>query len=475
MEQNPRCQEHNKKLNSFCVSCSTLLCFKCLSEHGKKGCEYPIDLPAYAGERLLPKYKAQLVDFEVKREMIEGSVKDFIESAEGMKNELRQLKERLEQLLETVESSIEVLERGVDQSIPLQQTIRSFLAEQCKDLEDAVKAEDMGYIINKISDKEPVNVIGIGDGEKRLVEAVNESVAYFLKSDVVESLNTSLKEMLAIYRQFAYQSPSRVVSNYVCGICSTQSNYTRLCMYDVQTKKMTPAVPVPQWCTVTQLGSQTFLTGGCNPVVTNMVSEFIEASQQLVLREPMKYAKHCHRTEATSPKTFITIGGDNGTISVPYCEEYSVTDNKWKMLPNLNKARHYAGTALLGKYVYAIGGRSTSGEIERLDLTEKKRWVIISPTIIEIAFTNDTLAFPTSSEEITLFRGGNLTEVAVYNVKRGTVKKQGFTLKGDFYRYNPVCQIGRNSYVIGHLGHIHIYKAAERRFEEIDYQTAITN
>jgi 2-hydroxy-3-keto-5-methylthiopentenyl-1-phosphate phosphatase len=416
-----------------------------------------------------------LADFEAKKETIESSIKDFTGSAESMKDELLQLKEKLEQLLETVESSIEVLTRGIDQTIPLDDTIRNFLTDQCKDLETAIEEENMNYIVKKINGKEPGGVIGVGDGEKRLVEAVNETVTYFLKSDLIENFNMSLKEMVTIYREFAYQSASKVVSNYVCGICSTQSNYTRLCMYDIQTKKMTPAVPVLQWCTITQLGKQIFLSGGCNPVITNMVSEFVEESQQLVYREPMKYPKHSHRTEAISPTCFITIGGNNGTSSISYCEEYSATNNQWHMLPNLNKARFYAGTAVIGKYVYAIGGRTTNGEIERLDLTEKKQWVIVNAVLNEMTFTSDTLGFSSSAEEIILLRGGNLTEVAVYNVKQKTVKKQAITLKGDYYRFNPVCLIGRNAYVIGHLGHIHIYKATEKKFEEIDYQTAITN
>eukprot|EP00826_Nyctotherus_ovalis_P026216 TRINITY_DN2048_c0_g6_i1.p1 TRINITY_DN2048_c0_g6~~TRINITY_DN2048_c0_g6_i1.p1 ORF type:complete len:476 (+),score=146.56 TRINITY_DN2048_c0_g6_i1:31-1458(+) len=475
MEQNPRCQEHGKKLNSYCLSCSSLLCFKCLSDHGKKGCKYPIDLPAFAAERLIPKYKAQLADFEARKETIEVSVKDFIVSAEGMRQELGTLRERLGALLETIESSIETITRGIDQSIPLQETIKRFLTDQYKDLQDAILNENMGYIIQRMNVKEAASVIGVGDGEKRLVEAVNESVLHILKSDSLDTLNNSLKEMMAIYRQFAYQSASKVVSNYVCGICSTQSNYTRLCMYDIETKKITPAVPVPQWCTVTQLGTQIFISGGCNPVVSNIVSEFIEKNQHLVMKEPMNYAKSSHRTEAISPKFFITIGGDNGTTSISYCEEYSVTDNRWQMLPSLNKPRFYSGTALLGNSVYAVGGRTTNGEIERLDLAEKKRWVLVNVVASEMVFTADTLAFPYSPEEIMVLRGGNQTEVAVYNVKQGVVKRLGVNLKGDFYRYNPVCQIGRNAYIIGHFGHIHIYKAAEKKFEEIDYQAAITN
>jgi len=472
MKQNSRCQIHGKKLNSYCLSCDNLICYRCLSEHGKKGCTYPIDLPTYAAEKLLPKYKEQLASFELKKKEIEPALKEFIESAEGIKNELERLKDNLKQLLDTIEVTIEILTRGIDQSIPLQDTIRTFLTDQYKDLEDAIKKEEMGYIIRKIKSKEPSIMMGIGDGEKKLVEAAKESISYLFKTGITDNINNFLKSIVEIYKQFAYQSASKVVVNYVYGTCSTQANYTRLCIFDIQSKKITPVIPVVQWCTVTQLGKQVFLSGGCNSVVTNAVSEFIEEDQNMILKEPMKFPKYCHRTEAISPLCFITIGGDNGTMSIPYCEEYSVTDNKWQMLPNLNRARHYAGTSILGKYVYAIGGKTTNGEVERLDLTEKKRWEIVN-VVSDITFTSDTIAFPSLLEEITLFRGGIATEVAVYNVKERTIKKQSYTLKGDYYRYNSVCQIRRNIYIIGHFGHIHIYKVAEKKYEELDYKTLI--
>ena len=234
-------------------------------------------------------------------------------------------------------------------------------------------------------------------------------------------------------------------------------------------------VAVPQYCTVTQLQNQTFITGGNTPSITNAVSEFIMDTQRLIRKSSMNYAKYCHRTEAISTKHFITIGGENGLTAIPHCEEYSVDDDKWIMLPPLNKARYCTGSALLGKYVYVIGGRGTTGEIERLDLTEKKHWAKIVPITAEITFTSDTLAFATSSNEISIFRGGNPTEVSVFDVKEQTVKKNVTNLKTDFYRFSSVCYIGHNIYIIGHNGHIHIYKTADKKFEDIDYQDVMTN
>jgi hypothetical protein len=125
--------------------------------------------------------------------------------------------------------------------------------------------------------------------------------------------------------------------------------------------------------------------------------------------------------------------------------------------------------------LYAIGGKSTASEIERLDIGEKKFWMLISPALNGLSFSGETLAFPVSAEEIMIFRGGNTTEASIFNVRNGVIKKYDNSLKGDFYRFNPACQIGRNIYIIGNRGHIHIYKMAESKFDEMDCQVAILN
>lgn len=475
MEKKPKCKEHNKKLQSFCTSCNTLLCFKCLAQHGKKGCKYPVDLPTYAQEQILPKYMNQLNEFELKKEAIESSVKEFITASEKIKGRLVELRRRLEQLLVQVDESVEILVRGVDQSIPLHETIKRFLTSQCEDLTAAIENENMGYIIKKIEEGEAISIIGLGDSERKLTDDVNGSIEYFLKSEEFGRLSLCLKAMAETYQKFSIQCASRVVNNNVYGICSTQSNYTKLCVYNIQTRKIVPSIPVPQWCTITQIGSRTFLSGGCSPAITNSVCEYQEETSCLVPVEPMKYAKFCHRTEVISPNAFVTIGGDNGTVSIPYCEEYSVSDNKWLMLPPLMKARHCTGSAYLGKFLYAIGGKSTGSEIERLDVGEKKFWMPVNAVLNGVSFSGETLAFAISAEEIMIFRGGNTTEASIFSVKSGVIKKYDSSLKGDFYRFNPACQIGRNIYIIGNYGHIHIYKMSENKFEEVDYQAALLN
>lgn len=245
-------------------------------------------------------------------------------ASEAIKGGLIQLKEKLKRLLAQADDSIEILVRGVDQSIPLHE---KFLTTQCKDLSTAIEQENMGYIIKKIEEGEAISIIGLGDSERKLTDDINTSIDYLLKSEQFEKLNTCLKAMRETYQKFAVQCALRVVNNNVYGICSIQSNYTKLCIYNIQTKKMTVSILVPQWCTITQIGTQTFLSGGCGPAITNTVYEFLDETPCLIPMELMKYAKFCHRTEVISSDAFVTIGGDNGTGSISYCEEYSVTTN----------------------------------------------------------------------------------------------------------------------------------------------------
>ena len=475
MDKKPKCKIHNKSIKSICMSCNTLLCYKCLSDHSKKGCKFPMDLVTYASERIVPKYKKQIEDYKRKKKSIEISVKGFINNSEAMKVNLEELKGKLEEVLEKVNNNIEMLARGVDESLPLADTLMHSLTSQCQNLEDAIEAEDMSVIVQRIEEGEVMNIVGASENEKKLIQEISKTAAFFAKSEQLEKLNSNLKKMVETYQKFAYQCASKILNKNIFGTCSFQDNFTKLCMYDIQSKKMTPSITVPQWCTITQIGSRAFVSGGSTTTSLDTVYEFIEITPCLIPMESMNFPKYCHRTENISPDSFVTVGGENGSGSIPQCEEYNLSENKWKLIPSLLKARNCTGTALVGKYLYAIGGKPISGEIEQLDINEKKAWVIFNLISNGVSFKGEIVAFPISYEEIITFRGGNETEISIINLKTKSAIKYEQTQIGDYYRYNTVCQIGRNAYIIGLYGNIHIYKISEHKSEEIEYKLAITN
>ena len=74
---------------------------------------------------------------------------------------------------------------------------------------------------------------------------------------------------------------------------------------------------------------------------------------------------------------YVTGGYNEGELSKK-CERYSVAEDKWYWLPDLNEFKCSMSLVLLddGKYLYSIGGLSKmdtivqlNTSIERLDLT----------------------------------------------------------------------------------------------------------
>ncbi len=266
-----------------------------------------------------------------------------------------------------------------------------------------------------------------------------------------------------------------MTSRFVYGVCEMVDNYKKLARYDIVTKKVAPCADVTRWCSVLQMGKRIFVSGGGEPEL-NTLSEFVEEMQGFVNRADMNYGKRGHKTIAVSPTQFAAIGGLYGKVGLAYCEEYSIQHNAWKMLPSLNQARYHQAVALSGdgNYLYAIGGYDSNGVIERLNLKEKKVWdkVALSGGA-EVSLDSYSAAFPISADEIMIFVGGDSTDCGVYNVKAGTVKRHTKSLKSDCYFFNSVCMIDGDAYAIGSKNaHLHIYRTASKKIEEIDYKDA---
>lgn len=469
------CKDHNRPIQAICTTCKGLLCIKCNVQHIKQGCKHSIDLPSFATTELLPKYKSLIDDFEERKYFIEALVSSFVGSTEGIQQGLLQLRERLATLLDEVNRGVEALAKGISHPSLMHGTIKMLLVNEYNQLTHAIQEEDLNYIISKLNDQELVNVVGLGGNKKRLVKSIHNSIDTLLKSQEIKTLSDSLSLLVSTYGKFAEQYAPKITNKFVYGTCDAQSDYKRLCRYDVESGKLRPCVDVPRMCTVTQVGKLVFVSGGLNPL-SNALYEFAEDSLFLVPKASMKYGKYGHKTEPVTMVEFASIGGHNGVSAVAYCEQYSVQEDEWRPLPSLNRPRHYPAAALLNyKSLYVVGGYGVADSIEVLDVAEKVCWEKVKLAFNEISFSNSPAAFPVSIEEIMIYQGGNSVDAGILNVAQGTINKVANCLKKEYYYTNPVCIIKKTAYVIGdYYGHIHIHQIPTKQFKDVDYSQACT-
>eukprot|EP00826_Nyctotherus_ovalis_P046179 TRINITY_DN5188_c0_g2_i4.p1 TRINITY_DN5188_c0_g2~~TRINITY_DN5188_c0_g2_i4.p1 ORF type:complete len:495 (-),score=79.64 TRINITY_DN5188_c0_g2_i4:88-1497(-) len=467
MEKNPTCSLHQKPILMVCATCKGLLCFKCPALHTEKGCTSSIDLPTYAAKVLLPGYKAQMEDYVKRKHSLQASAKEFESSSEKLKNDLIKLKEKLESMLERVNDNIELLKAGIVNS--QYGKINNKIEEEYKLIKQAIENEDMGYIVEKINSKEASVILGVGDGEQQLLETIKKSIARIMSFKEFEVLEEALKVLDTIYSKAETQS-----NKCVYGICYKIAEYKKLCKFDIKNRRLISTDVTTYGCTITQIGSRIFFTGGDDPVL-NVVKEFIEDTQSVVTKEPMKYAKCGHKAEPISSAEFVTIGGSDGNSSIAYCEKYSVAKNKWELLPSLNRARRFPATSFIkNKLLYAIGGIDSNNEIEMLEINEWQNWVTIKLASDKLEFDDGPAAFPISPNEIMILCGNDTTTTAIFNLTYNTVRKCTPSAKRDSYYENQVCIFDNAAYIIGEdNGHIHIYKLASKAFDDIDYEDAI--
>eukprot|EP00826_Nyctotherus_ovalis_P032553 TRINITY_DN2622_c0_g3_i2.p1 TRINITY_DN2622_c0_g3~~TRINITY_DN2622_c0_g3_i2.p1 ORF type:complete len:135 (+),score=35.93 TRINITY_DN2622_c0_g3_i2:171-575(+) len=104
MECHSERKEHNNPTSIFCPTCDSLICPECLASHIKKGCKGPKSLLSYATEELLPKYKAEIGNFEKQKGSFKESMEVFVSSAKSMKKELGRIKESAEDLLDRIQT-----------------------------------------------------------------------------------------------------------------------------------------------------------------------------------------------------------------------------------------------------------------------------------------------------------------------------------------------------------------------------------
>eukprot|EP00826_Nyctotherus_ovalis_P038157 TRINITY_DN3560_c0_g1_i1.p1 TRINITY_DN3560_c0_g1~~TRINITY_DN3560_c0_g1_i1.p1 ORF type:complete len:393 (+),score=74.12 TRINITY_DN3560_c0_g1_i1:39-1217(+) len=366
---------------------------------------------------------------------------------------------------------IERMDKEFGNLISPYDNIKDMLLISYREIEYAIAKEDMGFIIKKVNEGKAAEVIEMTESEKFLIESVNKSIATLLDLQEFDLLEEGLNELLAKSQAYFTQCDPQLATQNVYAICELQAECSKLCQYNIQANKLLPCITVPKWCTIVQVAGKVFISGGYNPII-NALYEFKETTKTLTSRQGMKHAKYDHRAEAVFANEFIIVGGHNGTSSIPHCDAYSIIQNKWTALPSLNKSRHNTATALLSsRYLYAIGGCNTNGEIEVLDVVERSAWKELALEVSEMTLNGSPAAFAVSSAEIVILKDGS-NEAGILNTSDSTLKKYKENLKSDFYYCNPVCAVGKKVYTLGATkGHLFTYDIGEQQFTIHAYES----
>ena len=406
---------------------------------------------------------------------IEKSIFEFTSLSANIRKNLIKLKEKLKKLLKSINEIIELIPENPIPASSVHNIEILNCIEKYKKLKDAIEKKDMEYIVSNFNNPIFANPFISGDNEAILLEVAKKSIKNLLNLEEFKVLSNSLKEIKPSFNKFNEQYLVKVKSKFIYGICYPKEDCKILCQYDIRNKKLKTFNKVPCASAVTQIEDRIFISGGWNPIL-DTVSEYIETTHTLVNKKPMHYKRANLTTEVTSPKEFAAIGGYDGSICFPWCEIYSIEKNEWTKLPSLNIKRCQAASSLMNnRYLYIIGGYGSNNEIEMLDLSEMKKWIIVQLTPNEIEFAGSPKSFAISMDEILIFCGQNLKDAAIFDIKDKSVKKCAENLKMEQYFYNSVSIIGGVAYILGAgSGHIHMYDFIKKKFEEISYNN-ITN
>jgi len=471
MEAIPKCDEHKYGFVVICTTCKKKLCPKCITAHPKLcSGNNLVDFKTYAQENVLPDFEKRLENYEKSKPEIEISMKEFENAIPILKKTLTLLQEKLENLLRWIKKTLEHLDKKpTEPSVVFERTKQEYL-KQVNDLKLAIDKDDINYLIKVVDMKGMQVASDRKDGEKSLIVEANSIASRLCENKDVEGINDCLQNLHEICKRINsdnyFGGAVAVVNRFVYGICDPKNGRKELCQYDINAKKLKSLIPVLYMCSLLQITDRIFITGGNTSVSTT--SEYIEKTNCLISKSNMNYGRHAHKMIAISNNNFWAIGGHNGNVALAYCEEYSISENKWNILPSLNTARYYSGTILSGGFVYAIGGCSSNGTIERIDIKLKDKWNLVVINSNEININYYITAFSISDNEVMIFTSGS-SDAGIYNIQKGIIKKCEFSIMSDYYYHNSPALIDSNACILGSNGHIHKYSIPDKKLEEYKF------
>eukprot|EP00826_Nyctotherus_ovalis_P043724 TRINITY_DN4642_c0_g3_i1.p1 TRINITY_DN4642_c0_g3~~TRINITY_DN4642_c0_g3_i1.p1 ORF type:complete len:335 (-),score=82.36 TRINITY_DN4642_c0_g3_i1:240-1244(-) len=308
MEKSPTCEKHKNILDIYCETCKEFICSMCLEEHAEKGCKFPMHISAYVKKQLLPRYEAALKNLEEKKGTLEEFTKNFKASSERIAETLVSLKSQLDSLSKAVDDSIAALSFPIVSLASGYNALKAKIEAGKEDLIKAIEEKRIELLVKHIKEQSIVNIVEAGDGEYRLIEALERDLQSLLNLRELEILPDTLRHFQSLYGGFADQERIGTSGKYVYGICKKISNGKILCRYDIQRKKLEESIKVYENCTATQIRGRIFLSGGSDPP-TNTVNEFVESTLKVVPKAPMANAKYNYVTEIVSGMEFVAVGG----------------------------------------------------------------------------------------------------------------------------------------------------------------------
>ncbi len=435
--------------------------------HSKKSSDSAVPILKHASEQLVPAYEKSLSDLEHIKSDIDSSAKSLADSLHSTRDDLGKIRDRLQTMVDGISKALESFddEDAVSALASRYSSITASARQKLKSLKTALAAGNAESILSKVC--EPVSFGDLQKEEAQTFDSVRKALSK--SAEFETSLAEGLKEVTALSQRLSAEGRALAMESdtrsFVYGVCKPAGeDWKQLCRYDIATRKITRAAVVPEQCSVLQVGTRVFVSGGYDPV-TNSASEVV--GLELKPLQNMAVPKCAHRMVLLTPDTFATVGGFDGEQAIKHCEEYDIQADKWTALPSLNHARDYVAAVTLGKILYAIGGNNSGGSVEMLDLREKKAWMQIALADGGSSLDEAMVGFAVSSHEIMLLGCG-----MVYDVKTRKMLKQEEKAT-EYYTHHAVCTVRGNVYVLGgDKGNVRVYTPQEKRVEEVEFAAA---
>eukprot|EP01022_Parablepharisma_sp_SALTPOND_P036080 TRINITY_DN9759_c0_g1_i1.p1 TRINITY_DN9759_c0_g1~~TRINITY_DN9759_c0_g1_i1.p1 ORF type:complete len:657 (+),score=26.66 TRINITY_DN9759_c0_g1_i1:187-2157(+) len=227
-----------------------------------------------------------------------------------------------------------------------------------------------------------------------------------------------------------------------------------------------------------QVEKRIFIVGGCDPC-KNIV-EFVESTSTIVARSPPKNLRGATALCELGGGRFCAVGGCNGVGEMRSCEEYNISQDCWKPLPDLIEPRTLAGCALyMQRELYCFAGhdgRTWLNSIEKLCLlpSEGERWERVDLAENEAVDVNRPLLFQVAEDRVIIF-GSDTTDVYMFDPKgKSILVHKGIKMTEDYF-YRIPYRIVDTVYFVGFRGHIHTYDMKTQTYSAFKYYQFISH
>jgi len=161
----------------------------------------------------------------------------------------------------------------------------------------------------------------------------------------------------------------------------------------------------PLWnCQTIEVRGRIYLTGGAKSNTRVYLKHTLVLSELLMKFEPlanMHFERDAHGISSWQDEYIIVVGSWHVEESRKKCEIYSISNNEWQMLPDLNNDTCAPGIVLIqNRFIYKIGGNVNIRKIEYLDLHQPDYWVNMNVTnqIGKKQSLNRCLLFPMENQ-----------------------------------------------------------------------------